>query len=193
MPALSRNGGAIVGAGHMPSCANGGRMGSDCSLPWQRLGADAGAKGLTHDILEEKLAAYNAERHPDCPRRVFARRRGGPPWYFASCTAAGLRSERACHVATVWIESMAVLHRPRLARFGDAPQRKEVLELLRSVAVWFEPGRPIHDCCDAKDDRYLEPAVTADASIIVSSVEDLLVMHPWRGIQIIRPADYLER
>jgi len=38
---------------------------------------------------------------------------------------------------SVWDELVGVLHRPRLARFVDAAQREVVLELLRSVYVWF--------------------------------------------------------
>jgi uncharacterized protein len=91
----------------------------------------------------------------------------------------------------VWNELVEVLHRPRLARFVDAGQREAVLTLLRSVYVWFEPRQRVKDCRDAKDDKYLELALAADASTIVSSNDDLLVMHPWRGIRIVLPAQYL--
>jgi predicted nucleic acid-binding protein len=37
----------------------------------------------------------------------------------------------------------------------------------------------------------LELAAAAGAEIIVSSDEDLLVLDPWRGIRIVRPAIYL--
>lgn len=73
----------------------------------------------------------------------------------------------------------------------DAGQREAVLTLLRSVYLWFEPRQHVKDCRDAKDDKYLELALAADASTIVSSDDDLLVMHPWRGIRIVRPAEYL--
>ena len=92
----------------------------------------------------------------------------------------------------VWAEQVEVLHRPRVARFVDAGQREAVLTLLRLVYVWFEPRRQrVRDCRDAKGDKYLELAVAADASTIVSSDDDLLVMHPWRGIRIVWPAEYL--
>ncbi len=35
----------------------------------------------------------------------------------------------------------------------------------------------------------IDPASGADT--IVSSDGDLLVLHPWRGVSILRPADYL--
>jgi uncharacterized protein len=92
----------------------------------------------------------------------------------------------------VWDELIEVLHRPRLARFIDAARRDEVLELLRSLYVWFKPQQRVTDCRDTKDNKFLELGLAADASIIVSSDEDLLDLHPWRGIQILRPADYLK-
>jgi putative PIN family toxin of toxin-antitoxin system len=92
----------------------------------------------------------------------------------------------------VWDELVEVLHRPRLARFVNADQRDTVLEMLRAVYVWFDPQQRVQDCRDAKDDKYLELALAADASVIVSSDQDLLVMHPWRGIHIRLPAGYLD-
>jgi predicted nucleic acid-binding protein len=41
----------------------------------------------------------------------------------------------------------------------DPGQRDAVLDLLRSVCVWFEPQQRIRDCRDAKDNKYLELAL----------------------------------
>ncbi len=38
---------------------------------------------------------------------------------------------------------------------------------------------------------YLELASAAGADAIVSGDEDLLVLHPWRGIPVLRPAAFL--
>ena len=70
-------------------------------------------------------------------------------------------------------------------------RRERVLEILRRAAVWFEPEVRVTDCRDPKDDKYLELALAAGAETIVSSDDDLLVLHPWRGVRILRPADYL--
>jgi uncharacterized protein len=91
----------------------------------------------------------------------------------------------------VWDELVEVLHRPRLARFVNADQREAVLASLGSVAVWFETTHRIHECRDEKDNKYLELALAADAAIIISSDDDLLVLNPWRDIRIMRPLDYL--
>jgi predicted nucleic acid-binding protein len=55
----------------------------------------------------------------------------------------------------------------------------------------FEPVDSVTECRDNKDNKYLELALAARASIIVSSDDDLLVLDPWRGIRILRPIDYI--
>ena len=47
-------------------------------------------------------------------------------------------------------------------------------------------------CRDPKDDKFLTLAVAANADYIVSGDADLLVLHPFQGIQIIKPAVFLE-
>ena len=55
----------------------------------------------------------------------------------------------------------------------------------------MDPGVRVTDCRDAKDNRYLELALAAGADVIVSSDDDLLILEPWRGIRILRPAEFL--
>ena len=91
----------------------------------------------------------------------------------------------------VFEELRDVLCRPRLVRFVEAELRAEIIDQLVTGTLWFEPSDLINDCRDAADNKYLELALAAGADVIVSSDEDLLVLHPWRGIPILRPADYL--
>jgi uncharacterized protein len=93
--------------------------------------------------------------------------------------------------AAVDAEITEVLNRPRFARAIPLARRERVLEILRRAAVWFEPTVPVTDCRDPKDNKYLELALAAGAETIVSSDDDLLVLHPWRGVRILLPADYL--
>ena len=67
-----------------------------------------------------------------------------------------------------------------------------MIALITDAAVWVEPTLKITDCRDERDNKYLELAVAAGAEIIVSSDDDLLVLHPWRETRIVRPAEYLE-
>lgn len=120
---------------------------------------------------------------------------------FGAVTSAGGLPAQAFRLAcaadrpalsqAVWDEVADVVNRPRLARFVRPELRSELLATLQQVAVWFEPDEVVTDCRDAKDNKYLELALAASATTIVSSDSDLLVLHPWRGVRVLRPAEYL--
>ena len=93
--------------------------------------------------------------------------------------------------AEVEAEITAVLERPRFAAAISAARRARILAALRGQAVWFRPPQRVTDCHAAKDNKYLELALAAGAGVIVSGDADLLVLHPWRGVRILRPAEYL--
>lgn len=88
-------------------------------------------------------------------------------------------------------EITAVLGRPKFAKGIPAARRDYILAILRSEAVWFQPTVQVTDCRDPKDNKYLELALAAGAETIISSDDDLLVLHPWRGVSVLRPSDYL--
>lgn len=89
-------------------------------------------------------------------------------------------------------EIAAVLARPRFTRILTDDRRREILELLAAAALWTEPKIRIEDCRDGKDNRYLELALAARATVIVSGDADLLVLDPWRSVRVLRPAQFLE-
>ncbi len=93
--------------------------------------------------------------------------------------------------AAVDAEFTEVLSRPKFARAIPLARRDGFLRILRDAAIWFDPVVRVSDCRDPKDDKYLELALAAGAETIVSSDGDLLVLHPWRGVRILNPADYL--
>jgi putative PIN family toxin of toxin-antitoxin system len=68
----------------------------------------------------------------------------------------------------------------------------EILELLTAAAFWVEPAEKVEDCRDAKDNRYLELALAAKATAIVSGDTDLLTHNPWRDVRVLRLAEFLE-
>ena len=47
-------------------------------------------------------------------------------------------------------------------------------------------------CRDPKDDKYLALALAAKAKVIVTGDLDLLVLHPFQGIPILKSSDFLE-
>ena len=92
-------------------------------------------------------------------------------------------------------EVIEVLGRPRLRtkyQIGEERIRAMLdLILLRGEPVW--PTRKIEACRDPDDNAVLEAAVAAGADLIVSGDKDLLVLHPFEGIPIVGPADFLAR
>ena len=85
-------------------------------------------------------------------------------------------------------EVFDVLHRPRLARFVDATLRAELLDRVVCGTRLFGVAVTVTDCRDTAENKYLELALPAQASTIVSSDRDVLVLHPWRGILILPSA-----
>lgn len=93
----------------------------------------------------------------------------------------------------VYGEVSDVLARPKFKRSLTDDRRREILELLSAAALWVEPTEKVLDCRDSKDNRYLELALASHATAIVSGDEDLLVLRPWRGVQVLRPAEFLTK
>ena len=46
-------------------------------------------------------------------------------------------------------------------------------------------------CRDPNDDKFLELALSGGADCIVSGDKDLLVLHPFRGVPIVTPRDFV--
>jgi len=66
------------------------------------------------------------------------------------------------------------------------------LEALADQSVVVEPIISIETCRDPDDDKFLELAVEEEADLIISGDSDLLVLHPFEGIPILPPADFLD-
>jgi putative PIN family toxin of toxin-antitoxin system len=68
-----------------------------------------------------------------------------------------------------------------------------VINLVATKLRIFSPTEIITDCRDPKDNKFLELAVEANASCIVTGDKDLLVLDPFRGIPILTAADFLKK
>ena len=88
-------------------------------------------------------------------------------------------------------ESRRVFARGRFDRYITLEERAEFFEGLISDAEFVEITESVQVCRDPKDDRILELAVNGDAAYIVTGDADLLVLNPFRGIESLRPADFL--
>jgi len=95
--------------------------------------------------------------------------------------------------AVTWAELEEVLSRRKFDAYLDASARKNFLQDLRTIAIFIDTPARIVACRDPRDDKFLEVAVHGHADLIVTGDEDLLALHPFRGIAILTPSDYLGR
>lgn len=84
------------------------------------------------------------------------------------------------------------LMRAKFDRYIDRDNRLRFLAEINAVAEFVGiTGTPM-GCRDRSDDPFLETALTGDCELIVSGDQDLLSLHPWRGIRILNPAQASE-
>jgi putative PIN family toxin of toxin-antitoxin system len=103
-----------------------------------------------------------------------------------------LRRGRVLLSSSTLAELAEVLQREKFARYVTAAEREEFLVALVNRVLFLEPTEEIRACRDAKDDKFLELAVSGRATYIVSGDDDLLVLHPFRNIAIITVAEFLQ-
>jgi putative PIN family toxin of toxin-antitoxin system len=94
---------------------------------------------------------------------------------------------------SIWLELEQVLARPKFNRYITLEERNEFLVDLSETVQFIKVTEQINECRDPKDNKYLELAVSGKAECIVTGDEDLLVLNPWRGIEILTVQEFLEK
>lgn len=89
-------------------------------------------------------------------------------------------------------EYFNVFTRPKFEKYLSLEIRMAFIENVISNAVAVIPTETVSVCRDPKDNKFLELAITANASCIISGDQDLLVLHPFNGIPILSAADFLK-
>jgi putative PIN family toxin of toxin-antitoxin system len=90
-------------------------------------------------------------------------------------------------------ELTEIMDRSRFDRYIERWLRKRLADEYARSCETVEILFPIHACRDPKDDKFLEVAVHGRADLIVTGDRDLLDLHPFHGIAILAPAEFLER
>lgn len=90
-------------------------------------------------------------------------------------------------------ELQEVLHRKRFDKYLSEDERMLFLEALAKEVKPIEVIEIVTDCRDPKDNKFLEVAVNGNADCIVSGDDDLLVLNPFRGIDIFVAQEFLSR
>jgi uncharacterized protein len=85
-----------------------------------------------------------------------------------------------------------VLRRPKFNKYVTEENRLEFLAALVQEAEQVEVTEVITACRDAKDNKFLELAVSGRATHILSGDDDLLALQPFRGVSVLTPQGFLK-
>lgn len=84
-----------------------------------------------------------------------------------------------------------VARRDKFLPYLKEEEREGFVELLYREAALVEVTTSVTACRDPDDNRFLELAVDGDADVLVSGDSDLRGLHPFRGIPIISPREFI--
>ena len=95
-------------------------------------------------------------------------------------------------------ELRRVLARSKFDRYAPRQQRLDFAELVSACSCLWEIDEDSERaataaCRDPKDDKFLALALSCEARTLVSSDADLLVLNPWRGVEILTPSAFIAR
>ena len=86
-----------------------------------------------------------------------------------------------------------VLSRPEWLRALGVTRCREAVTVIREATTLVTPMQRITACRDPEDNALLECALAARADYLVTGDHDLLVLHPFHGVTILRPAEFLRQ
>ena len=84
-----------------------------------------------------------------------------------------------------------VFVRAKFDKYISLKKRLAILNEFKEIAIFIKITESITDCRDPKDNKFLELAISANASCIITGDNDLLVLHPFRGIPIFNAVDFI--
>lgn len=86
-----------------------------------------------------------------------------------------------------------VIFRGKFDRYLSDEKRFDFLENLRKVAHWVIIEHHVFDCRDPKDNKFLSLALAAQAALIVTGDDNLLILNPYQNIPICTAREFLEQ
>lgn len=103
-----------------------------------------------------------------------------------------LRNGRVLLSVAVLAETYEVLSRKRFSRYINEEDVRNFIAALTRQAELVEVKVKISASRDPKDDKFVELAVSGQATHIVTGDSDLLALDPFQGIRILTPRSFLE-
>ena len=88
-------------------------------------------------------------------------------------------------------EFSEVLWRSKFDKYLSSEKRILVLKEFKELVVFSKISESINISRDPKDNKFLELAISANASCLITGDKDLLILHPFRGIPILNAVDFI--
>ena len=82
-------------------------------------------------------------------------------------------------------EFLTVVSRPKFKKYFNATAIEKLIVLLYDRVEWIEISQHFHDCRDKKDNFLLDLSVSGHADYLVTGDDDLLILNPFYGIEIV--------
>ncbi|MEY3473815.1 MAG: hypothetical protein RL087_273 [Pseudomonadota bacterium] len=114
---------------------------------------------------------------------------GGTP---ARAVDAGLDSGLLLLSDDTFDELAEVLMRPKFDPYLTPEERLHALQATAAVCRRVHVSRSLQVCRDPRDDKFLDVAVHGQAHALVTGDPDLLALHPFHGVPILKPAEFVE-
>jgi len=92
-----------------------------------------------------------------------------------------------------WSEFAEVLLRPKFDRYFSVEVRETIIQVFQHRFIEVFPTTSFSISRDPKDNMFLDLAVAANANCIITGDPDLLVLHPFRGIPVLKAAEFLKQ
>lgn len=94
--------------------------------------------------------------------------------------------------AATWDELRTVIARDKFRRYLSEDRPNQFLSILIQSAEFIDSLTIVTECLDPKDNKFLSLALDARSGLIVSGDAHLLVLNPFRGIDILAPGPFVK-
>jgi uncharacterized protein len=88
-------------------------------------------------------------------------------------------------------ELTEALRQPKFDRYLTQHRRMTLLAVVILNADLVDVDVTITDCRDPHDNKFLELAISGQATHMITGDQDLLILHPYRGTTILTPRQFL--
>jgi len=104
----------------------------------------------------------------------------------------GINQKAILFSSSTFTELEEVLSRNKFDQYISHEERKQFLTSYILDSTPVEINETISECRDPQDNKFLEFAVSGKADFIISGDKDLLILNPFRNIQILTPDIFLK-